>query len=108
MTDTLIVIFAALAAAGAGVFLVRYPVRTGGTWRHHPWGVHVMLFTGALLLLELQPLLYRLIGDWPFREPMLALLMLALACAHWHRVLLNERDMQPRPRRRHREDSRHG
>lgn len=94
MTDALIIIFAALAAAGAVAFLVRYPIRTGGAWRAHPWGVHVMLFTGALLLLELQPLLFRLLGDWPYREEMLAALLAVLAGAHWHRVWLNERDLR--------------
>lgn len=99
MTDAIIIICAALAAGGAATFLVRYPMVTGGAWRTHPWGVHVMLFTAALLLLELQPLLFRLIGDWPYRAEMLAALMFALAVAHWHRVWLNERNLQPRPPR---------
>jgi hypothetical protein len=57
-----------------------------------------MLFTAALVLLELQPVAFRLFGNWPYREQLLLLLMLVLVAAHWHRVVLNERDLRPRPR----------
>lgn len=98
LLDLLITLAAAAAAAGGVVFLVRYPIRTGGAWRDHAWGVHVMLFTAALVLLELQPVAFRLFGDWPYREQLLLVLMLVLVAAHWHRVFLNEVDLRPRPR----------
>jgi hypothetical protein len=101
LLDLLITVAAGAAALGGVVFLVRYPVRTGGAWKRHPWGVHVMLFTVALVLLELQPVAFRLFGDWPWREPLLLALMVGLVGAHWHRVVLNERDLQPRQRGRH-------
>lgn len=100
MIDLFIICAAGAAALGGAVFVVRYPIRTRGAWRHHPWGVHVMIFTVALMLLELQPVVYRLVGDWPFREEMLLVLMVALVGAHWHRVALNERDLQPAARRK--------
>lgn len=44
------VVACALVIVAAGRFCIRYHRKTKGHWRDTPYGVHMMLFTGAFVL----------------------------------------------------------
>jgi hypothetical protein len=96
MTDPFMTVAGALALLGCLVFLVRYPTRTRGAWKRHPWGRHVMMFVAITAALFVQSLAFRVLGDWPGRELLLKLSFSAFVVVIWHRVFLNETDLQPR------------
>ena len=89
---------AAFAAwLGTGVFVVRYWPKP---WRTRAWGRHLMhyaIVTWGLLTLAV---LYRTIGDYPFRAEIGAAALIAYAVVIWRRVWLNERDTRDDKRAR--------
>jgi amino acid transporter len=45
--DIVSLAFVVLAFIAASVFMLRYQMRTRGHWRDTPYGVHLMVFSGA-------------------------------------------------------------
>lgn len=69
----------AIGWLAALLFVIRYQINSGGTWRNNPFGRFLM--TRKLLLLGLFSLILsnRLIPGWDWRMPLTAILMVAFA-----------------------------
>lgn len=71
----------ALVALSAFAFCVSYHRSTGGHWRDTPYGVHMMVFSGAFVVYFLYAILSLLVlpADWrPYSGTILALTLAGL------------------------------
>lgn len=69
----------ALGMLAALVFVIRFQAEVGWSWWRSPFGRFLMIRKTLLTGLFSVVLLNRLIGDWPGRSALTALLMLAFA-----------------------------
>lgn len=68
-----------LGLLAALVFVIRFQIEVGWSWWRSPFGRFLMIRKALLTALFTIVLLNRIVGDWPIRGPITALLMLAFA-----------------------------
>jgi len=69
----------AIGLIAALVFVIRFQIEAGWSWWHSPFGRFLMVRKVLLACLFTIVLLNRVVPDWPLREMVTALLMLAFA-----------------------------